>query len=102
MKKTMLITGCCGFIGSNLTDYFLKKGYRVIGVDNLLTGELRNIENHDSNNNFIFFNHDVCKKLRIKEKIDYILHFASTASPLDYLKYPIKTLEIGSKGTSFS
>tara|TARA_B100001175_G_scaffold199979_1_gene169814 strand:+ start:272 stop:1216 length:945 start_codon:yes stop_codon:yes gene_type:complete len=97
--KTILITGCCGFIGSHLNDYFLEKSFKVIGIDNLLTGNLDNIKHHKENKNFHFIKHDVCQPIEINEKIDFILHFASTASPADYLKYPIKTLKIGSLGT---
>ncbi len=97
--KTILITGCCGFIGSHLTDYFLNNHNKVIGIDNLLTGDISNIKHHYHNKNFSFLKHDICLPIEIEEKIDYILHFASTASPADYLKYPIKTLKIGSLGT---
>lgn len=99
MSKTFLVTGCCGFIGSNMCDYLIKKNYNVIGVDNLLTGKMENIQNLMFKSKFKFIRHDVCKKIEIKNKIDKILHFASTASPKDYLKYPIKTLRIGSIGT---
>ena len=97
--KTVLITGCCGFIGSHLSEYFTNKEFNVIGIDNLLTGNFDNIKHLNKLNNFKFYEHDVCKEINIKTKIDYILHFASTASPIDYLKFPIKTLQIGSIGT---
>ena len=97
--KTVLITGVAGFIGSHACDLFLEKGFNVIGIDNFLTGSESNIINNLKNKNFEFINHDICKKIKIDKKIDYILHFASPASPLDYLKYPIKTLQIGSIGT---
>ena len=97
--KTVLITGVAGFIGSHLADYFLKHTYKVIGIDNLSTGNLKNIKHHLLNDNFKFIESDVCTKFQISEKIDFILHFASPASPVDYLKYPIKTLKIGSQGT---
>ena len=97
--KTVLITGCCGFIGSHLSEYFTNKEFNVIGIDNLLTGNFDNIKHLNKINNFKFYEHDVCKEINIKTKIDYILHFASTASPIDYLKFPIKTLQIGSIGT---
>ncbi len=97
--KTVLITGVAGFIGSHLCDYYLNKNYRVIGIDNFLTGSLKNIKQNLHNDNFTFIEHDICKKIQIDEKIDYVLHFASPASPLDYLKFPIKTLRIGSIGT---
>lgn len=98
-NKTILISGCCGFIGSHLCDHYLKKKFDVIGIDNLLTGSLSNISHLINNKSFRFFESDVCLKIKIDCKIDYILHFASTASPVDYLKFPIKTLQIGSVGT---
>ena len=98
-NKTILISGSCGFIGSHLCDHYLKKKFNVIGIDNLLTGSLSNISHLEGNKNFRFFELDVCHKIKIESKIDYILHFASTASPIDYLKFPIKTLQIGSVGT---
>ncbi len=97
--KTTLITGCAGFIGSHLTDFLLKKKHKIIGIDNLLTGDERNLHHLKDNKDFKFIKHDVCKNLEIDYDIDYILHFASTASPTDYLKYPIRTLQIGSIGT---
>ena len=97
--KTILISGCCGFIGSHLCDFYLKKDFEVIGLDNLLTGSLTNINDSLKKSNFKFIKHDICDKININRKVDYILHFASTASPADYLKYPIKTLRIGSLGT---
>jgi len=99
INKTMLITGCCGFIGSHLCDYFLSKNFNIIGLDNLLTGNIENINHLNSNKSFEYIEFDICDKFLINKKIDYILHFASPASPVDYLKYPIKTLQIGSKGT---
>ena len=99
MKKTILVTGCCGFIGSNMCRFLLEKKYNVIGIDNLLTGKMQNISDFFDNKNFIFKKLDVCNKLKINLKIDQIMHFASTASPKDYLKFPIKTLQIGSYGT---
>ncbi len=99
INKTILISGCCGFIGSHLCDHYLKKKFDVIGIDNLLTGSLSNIIHLEGNKNFSFFELDVCNEIKINSKIDYILHFASTASPTDYLKFPIKTLQIGSVGT---
>jgi dTDP-glucose 4,6-dehydratase len=98
MKK-ILITGSAGFIGSHLNDYYLKKKFKVYGVDNLMTGSLENIKHHSKDKNYIFIEHDICNKLKINESIDYILHFASPASPIDYLKYPIETLKIGALGT---
>ena len=99
MTKTILITGSCGFIGSNMCDFLLKKNYKVIGLDNLLTGRKSNIKKYFNNKNFTFIEHDITKKIDLKSPVSQILHFASTASPKDYLKYPIETLRIGSLGT---
>jgi dTDP-glucose 4,6-dehydratase len=97
--KTILITGGAGFIGSHLCDFLLNKGYKVIAMDNLVTGELENIEHLRSNKNFIFLHHDVSRHIVINEKLDFVLHFASPASPIDYQKIPIQTLKVGSLGT---
>ncbi len=97
--KTILISGAAGFIGSHLVDEFLNEKFKVIGVDNLITGNIENIKKHSKNNNFLFINHDISKHIEIKEKIDYILHFASPASPIDYLKIPIQTLKVNAFGT---
>ena len=97
--KRVLITGAAGFIGSHLCDRFLKEGYHVIGMDNLLTGSLDNIQHLNPNPNFEFYHHDVTKYVHISGDLDYILHFASPASPIDYLKMPIQTLKVGSLGT---
>ena len=97
MKK-VLVTGAAGFIGSHLCDHLLKKKFKVIGLDNLLTGSISNIEHNFRNKNFTFIEHDVRLKIDINQKLDYILHFASPASPFDYLKYPIETLQTGSIG----
>ena len=97
--KTVLITGGAGFIGSHLCELFLAKGYRVVCMDNLITGKIENIKNHLKNSNFKFINHDVSEYISLKGRVDYILHFASPASPIDYLKYPIPTLKVGSLGT---
>lgn len=99
MNINILVTGCCGFIGSNMCAFLVEKGYKVIGIDNLLTGNLKNIDKILDSPLFTFHQLDVCNKIEIKSKIDKILHFASTASPKDYLKYPIETLKIGSLGT---
>ena len=97
MKK-ILITGAAGFIGSHLVDRLLKEGFFVYGIDNLITGSLKNIFHLKSNDNFIFINHDVTKYIDVKDKIDYVFHFASPASPIDYLKYPIHTLKANAIG----
>ncbi len=99
MSKSILITGAAGFLGSHLCDFFIKKNYKVYGIDSLLTGVKTNIIHHENNPKFKFIVHDICNKIEIKEKFNYILHFASPASPMDYLNYPIKTLRIGSIGT---
>ena len=98
-RKRVLITGAAGFLGSHLCDRFIKEGYHVIGMDNLITGDLQNIEHLFKLENFEFYNHDVSKFVHVPGKLDYILHFASPASPIDYLKIPIQTLKVGSLGT---
>ena len=95
----ILITGVCGFLGSYLCDYLLEKGYEVVGMDNLITGEMDNIAHLMGRNDFQFINQDVTRYIYIKNELDYILHFASPASPIDYLKLPIQTLKVGSLGT---
>jgi dTDP-glucose 4,6-dehydratase len=97
--KRVLITGAAGFIGSHLSDRFIKEGYHVIGMDNLITGDLANIEHLFPLSNFEFYHHDVSKFVHVPGDLDYILHFASPASPIDYLKMPIQTLKVGSLGT---
>ncbi len=97
--KRVLITGASGFLGSHLCDRFINEGYEVIGMDNLITGDLKNIEHLFKLENFEFYHHDVTKFVHVPGKIDYILHFASPASPIDYLKIPIQTLKVGSLGT---
>ncbi|MEQ9285701.1 MAG: SDR family oxidoreductase [Cyclobacteriaceae bacterium] len=98
-KKRVLITGGAGFLGSHLCDRFLKEGYRVIAMDNLLTGSLNNIEHLFKEKDFEFYHNDVSKFVHVSGNLDYILHFASPASPIEYLKMPIQTLKVGSLGT---
>ncbi len=99
MAKRILITGAAGFLGSHLCDRFLKEGYIVVGMDNLLTGNIKNIEHLFPLKEFEFYHHDVTKFVHVPGNIDYILHFASPASPIDYLKMPIQTLKVGALGT---
>jgi dTDP-glucose 4,6-dehydratase len=99
MKKTVLITGAAGFIGSHLCDYFISKNYKVIAIDNLITGNLMNLSHLYSNMDFEFKKIDITHVFDINDAIDYILHFASPASPIDYLKIPLETLRVGSLGT---
>lgn len=98
MKKRILITGAAGFLGSHLCDRFIKEDYHVIGMDNLITGDLKNIEHLFPLESFEFYHHDVSKFIHVSGTLDYILHFASPASPIDYLKIPIQTLKVGSLG----
>lgn len=99
MKKRVLITGAAGFLGSHLCDRFIKEDSHVIGMDNLITGDLKNIEHLFKNPHFEFYHHDVTTFVHVPGNLDYILHFASPASPIDYLKIPIQTLKVGSLGT---
>tara|TARA_B100001093_G_scaffold39136_1_gene33434 strand:+ start:1038 stop:2009 length:972 start_codon:yes stop_codon:yes gene_type:complete len=99
MQKTVLITGAAGFLGSHLCYYFLSKNYKVLGIDNLITGNLKNLSHLESNNNFEFRKIDITHDFKIDESLDFILHFASPASPIDYLKIPLETLRVGSLGT---
>ena len=99
MKKTVLITGAAGFLGSHLCDYFLSKNYKVLGIDNLITGNLKNLYHLESNLDFEFREIDITHEFKIEAPIDYVLHFASPASPIDYLKIPLETLRAGSLGT---
>jgi dTDP-glucose 4,6-dehydratase len=97
-KKRILITGAAGFLGSHLCDRFIKEDYHVIAMDNLITGRLKNLEHLFQLEHFEFYNHDVSKHIHIPGELNYILHFASPASPIDYLKIPIQTLKVGSLG----
>jgi dTDP-glucose 4,6-dehydratase len=98
-KKTAVVTGAAGFLGSHLTDLLLAEGYRVVGIDNLVTGNLRNIEHLKGNADYEFIKHDVTKFIDVPGEVDLIFHFASPASPIDYLKIPIQTLKVSSLGT---
>ncbi len=99
MQQRVLITGAAGFLGSHLCDRFIKEDFHVIGMDNLITGDLKNIQHLFPLPNFEFYRHDVSKFIHVPGELDYILHFASPASPIDYLKIPIQTLKVGSLGT---
>ena len=98
-KERVLITGAAGFLGSHLCDRFILEGYSVIAMDNLITGDLKNIEHLFKHPDFEFYHHDVSKFVHVPGKLKYILHFASPASPIDYLKIPIQTLKVSSLGT---
>lgn len=99
LQKKILIAGGAGFLGSHLCDRFIKEGYYVIAMDSLITGDLQNINHLKNNPNFEFINHDITQFIKIEGKLDYILNFASPASPIDYLKIPIQTLKVGALGT---
>ena len=99
IKKRVLITGAAGFLGSHICDRFVKEGFHVIGMDNLITGDLKNIQHLFKLEQFEFYHQDVSKYIHVPGTLDYILHFASPASPIDYLKIPIQTLKVGSLGT---
>lgn len=99
MAKRILITGAAGFIGSHLSDRFVQEDFDVIGMDNLITGDLKNIEHLFAHKNFQFYHHDISKFVYLPGELDYILHFASPASPVDYVKWPIQTMKVGSLGT---
>lgn len=99
LNKRVLITGAAGFLGSHLCERFVKEGFHVTGMDNLITGRMSNMDHLFDKPNFDFVNHDITEHISIDEELDYILHFASPASPIDYLKIPIQTLKVGSLGT---
>jgi dTDP-glucose 4,6-dehydratase len=98
-KMRILITGGAGFVGSHLTDNMLGEGHEVVAMDNLVTGNIQNIARHRDNPRFSFIHHDVSEHIHVTGELDWILHFASPASPIDYLKLPIQTLKVGSLGT---
>ncbi|HMW74788.1 MAG TPA: GDP-mannose 4,6-dehydratase, partial [Saprospiraceae bacterium] len=98
-KKRVLITGAAGFLGSHLCERFLSEGFEVIGMDNLITGSLDNIAHLFPDKDFTYYHHDVTKFVHVPGELDYILHFASPASPIDYLQMPIQTMKVGSLGT---
>jgi dTDP-glucose 4,6-dehydratase len=98
-NKTVLITGAAGFLGSHLCDYFIAKKFSVLGMDNLITGNMKNIDHLMGHPDFTFYHHDVSNYVHVPGNLDYIMHFASPASPIDYLKIPIQTLKVGSLGT---
>ncbi len=98
-KPTAVVTGGAGFLGSHLCDRLLKEGFKVIALDNLITGNINNIAHLSGNEDFSFVKHDITNYIFLPGRIDYILHFASPASPIDYLKLPIQTLKVGSLGT---
>ena len=97
--KRILITGGAGFLGSHLSDRFIKEGYEVIAMDNLVTGSMRNIAHLMPLQQFTFHHHDISNYIHVTGELDYILHFASPASPIEYLKMPIQTLKVGALGT---
>src|SRR3989338_9635766 len=97
--KTVLITGGAGFIGSHLCGFLLEKVFKVICVDNFITGNRKNVEHLANNKNFDLINHNITNHIEIRQNLDYVLHFASPASPIDYQKIPIQTLKVGSLGT---
>jgi dTDP-glucose 4,6-dehydratase len=99
MVSTAVVSGGAGFLGSHLCDYLLAKGHRVLCVDNLDTGSLQNIEHLRNGEDFLFVNHDVTEPLFVEERVDYVFHLASPASPIDYLRLPLHTLKVGSYGT---
>src|SRR5438093_9087404 len=98
-KRTALVTGAAGFLGSHLTDRLVAEGFRVIGMDNFITGSTANIEHLAGNENFKFIKHDVSNYIYVPDDLDFVFHLASPASPVDYLEHPIPTLKVGAHGT---
>src|SRR5271170_1556584 len=98
-KKVVLISGGAGFLGSHLCDWFIDHGFKVIAVDNLITGSLRNVAHLKKNKDFKFIKQDVSKSFKVAGSVDYVMHFASPASPVDYMNHPIATMLVGSYGT---
>src|SRR5579884_3176598 len=98
-RPTSVVTGAAGFLGSHLTDRLLAEGHRVIGIDNFITGNVENIEHLAGNEDFRFIKHDVSNFIFLPDEVNFIFHFASPASPIDYLKFPIPTLKVGALGT---
>ena len=101
-KKTAVITGGAGFLGSHLCDWFINKGYKVVAIDNLVTGSRRNIAHLIKNNNFKFIKHDICKPFTVAGPVDFVLDFASPASPVDFARIPLEIMDVGSAGTKNS
>ena len=99
MSKRVLITDAAGFLGLHLCDRFIAEGYQVVGMDNLITGHIKNIKQLFTLNDFEFYNHDIFNYVHVAYKLDYIMHFSSPTSSIDYLKIPIQTLKVGSLGT---
>src|ERR1700678_1765832 len=101
-KRTAVVTGGAGFLGSHLTDRLLAEGFKVIGIDNFITGSAANIEHLAGSDDYRFIKHDVSNYIYLPAEVHYVFHFASPASPIDYLEYPIPTLKVGAQGTQNS